>query len=104
MNAIIGKWVQAEGQPYAGLWFEFKADGSFSARYDAMSIDSGGTYTVTTNQIDMDQTSHTFGLVGHFKGIFEIEGDVLKLAMAGGTEQPRPINLDDARYYVKSKA
>lgn len=104
MDMIVGKWVQAEGQPYAGLWFDFKGDGSFSARYDAMSIDSGGTYHVDGQQIDMDQTSHTFGLVGQFKGIFEIKGDVLRLALAGGTEQPRPINLDDARYYVKSKS
>lgn len=104
MDPIVGKWIQDAGQPYAGLWFEFKVDGSFSARYDSMSIDSGGTYSVTGNQIDMDQTSHTFGLVGHFKGMFEIDGDVLKLALAGGAEQPRPINLDDARYYVKSKA
>jgi hypothetical protein len=101
MDTIVGKWIQEAGQPYAGLWFEFKADGSFSARYDAMSIDSGGTYRTEGKQIDMDQTSHTFGLVGSFKGLYEIDGRVLKLALAGGPQQPRPGNLDDARRYLK---
>lgn len=101
MNSIVGKWIQDAGQPYAGLWFEFRSDGSFSARYDAMSIDSGGTYTVNENQIDISQTSHTFGLVGSFKGLFEIEGNVLQMALASGSEKPRPDNLADARRYIK---
>ena len=101
MNSIVGKWIQDAGQPYAGLWFEFRTDGSFSARYDAMIIDSGCIYTVTDNQIDISQTSHTFGLVGSFKGLFEIQGNVLRMALASGSEQPRPDNLVDARIYIK---
>jgi len=104
MDSILGKWVQAEGQPYAGLWFEFNLDGTFSARYDAMSIDSGGTYIISGDQIDMDQTSHTFGLVGHFKGLLKIENDVLSLVLAGGPDQPRPVDFTDARRYNKSQA
>ena len=101
MNALVGKWVQDEGQAYAGLWFEFNPEGTFTARYDAMGIDSGGTYTIEGNNIDMEQTSHTFGLVGHFKGIFAVEGDSLKLALASGPDQPRPDQLDNAKLYSK---
>lgn len=101
MNALIGKWVQDQGQTYAGLWFEFKEDGTFTARYDAMAIDSGGTYLVEGSDIDMDQSTHTFGLVGHFKGKFSIEGNVLKLALASGPDQPRPTDLDAAKIYIK---
>ncbi len=101
MTAILGKWIQDETQPYPGLWFEFKEDGTFRAEFDAMGIVSGGTYTVTENQIDMDQTEHTFGLVGKFRGIFAVEGDLLKMAVASGSEQPRPTDLSEARIYDK---
>lgn len=101
MNIILGKWVQNEGQPYAGLWFEFKSDGTFLAQYDAMAIVSSGTYRVEGDFITMNQTSHTFGLVGEFKGLFAVEGDILKMALASGAGQPRPANLDNARLYQK---
>ena len=101
MNEIIGKWVQIEGQPYADLWFEFREDGTFSAEYDAMAITSGGTYTVSGDEIDMDQTAHSLGMVGAFAGRFEINADQLKMALAGGPGQERPANLDKARIYKK---
>lgn len=102
MNVIIGKWTQEVGQPYAGLWFEFMEDGTFKAQYDAMGIVSGGTYHIENNEIDINQTSHTFGLVGEFKGVFEIEGNTLKLALASSADQPRPANFQDARTYRKN--
>jgi len=101
MTAILGKWIQDETQPYPGLWFEFKEDGTFKAEYDAMGIVSGGTYSVHDDQIDMNQTEHTFGLVGQFRGIFAVEGDLLKMAVASGSEQPRPTDLSEARIYDK---
>lgn len=101
MSDIIGKWVQKEGQPYAGLWFEFKDDGTFEAVYEPMGIESGGAYTVDGDQIDMDQTAHTLGLIGEFKGLFAIEGDELTMSLAGAPGGDRPANLSDARIYIK---
>lgn len=102
MREIIGKWIQKEGQPYAGLWFEFKADGSFDAEYDAMGISSGGTYTAEDGLITMQQTAHTFGLVGEFKGRYAVEDDELQMSLAAGAGQDRPEDLSAARYYVKA--
>lgn len=101
MSDIIGKWIQIEGQPYEGLWFDFKPDGTFEAQYDAMGIVSGGTYETDGEKIDMDQTAHTFGLVGEFKGIFAIEDDILKLAVAASAGHNRPETLEEARKYRK---
>ncbi len=101
MTEIIGKWMQGPDQTYPGLWFEFKADGTFIAEYDAFGIISGGTYVINGKQIDMDQASHTFGLLGKFEGIFEIEEDVLRMAMSEGPQHPRPTDLSNARIYSK---
>ncbi len=101
MEAIYGKWVQVEGQPYAGLWFEFKEDGTFNAAFESMGIKSGGTYYVSGNEIDLDQNFHSLGMVGKFSGIFEIEDDELKLALASGPDQARPVNLEKARIYQR---
>ena len=102
MEDIIGKWVQAEGQPYEGLWFEFQPDGTFRAEYDPMGIISSGTYKVDGILIDMDQTAHTFGLVGEFKGRYDIEGDTLKMSLASTPEGERPEDLSNARLYKRA--
>ena len=65
---ILGKWVQIEGQPYPGLYFQFAEDGTFEAIYDAMRIVSSGVWQAQDGIIDMDQQEHTFGLVGKFEG------------------------------------
>lgn len=101
MKEILGKWVQRKDQPYAGLWFEFLADGTFLGEYSSMAIFSSGTYTVSGNQVDMDQTSHSFGMIGKFAGLFEIEDNAMKLAIASGAGQPRPDTLEQARIYIK---
>lgn len=101
MNEIVGKWVQVEGQPYEGLWFEFKEDGRFEAEYEPMGIVSSGTYEVEGDEITMQQKSHTFGLVGEFKGRFSIENGKMKLALPAGAGQERPENLSDARIYKR---
>ncbi|MEE4194947.1 MAG: hypothetical protein V2J07_07100 [Anaerolineae bacterium] len=101
MEKIIGKWTQIEGQAYAGLWFNFKEDGTFDAEYAPLGVVSSGTYEIDGNQIDMDQKKHTFGLLGHFRGIYEIDGDELKLALASGAGQERPTDLTGARIYKK---
>ena len=101
MSDLIGKWVQKEGQPYAGLWFEFGKDGQFEAQYEPMGIVSGGTYQVDGDEIIMQQTEHTLGLVGEFKGLVKIEGSELKMALAAGPGMDRPADLSDARGYIK---
>ncbi|MCD6475938.1 MAG: hypothetical protein J7K85_06690 [Anaerolineaceae bacterium] len=101
MKEILGKWIQRKDQPYAGLWFEFLEDGTFMGEYATMAIFSSGTYTVSGNHIDMNQTSHSFGMIGKFAGLFEIEDNVMKLAIAKGAGQPRPETLEQARIYIK---
>ena len=101
---ILGKWVQCDGQPYPGLYFIFKEDGAFEACYDALGIVSGGTYQTQCKQIDMDQTSHTFGLVGKFEGIYEIEENVLRMALVSAGEHPRPTGLDQAVVYQREES
>ena len=102
MSEIQGKWMQVEGQPYEGLWFEFKPDGSFEAQYQPMGIVSSGTYQVEEQTITMQQTAHTLGFVGEFKGLFEINDDGLKLAVAQGPGQDRPRDLSEARIYKRA--
>jgi len=101
MNEIIGKWVQIEGQPYEGLWFIFSPDGKFEAKYDPMGIESSGTYELAEGKIDMNQTAHTFGLVGMFKGVYSIADDILKMSIAASADHERPDTLNDARIYRK---
>ena len=98
---LIAKWIQNEGQEFPGLWFEFKEDGSFVAGYEALGIESGGTWTAEGNTIDIDQTYHTFGFISKTIGIFEIEGDQLKLEMV--TEDiPRPEVFGSPQLYTKA--
>jgi len=101
MKDIVGKWVQAEGQPYEGLWFEFKSDGTFEAQYEPMGITSSGVYKIHGDDIDMDQTAHTLGMVGEFKGIYQIEDDILKMALPSTPGGERPEDLSNARKYQK---
>lgn len=93
MESILGKWLQPKGQPFAGLWFEFKEDGTFKAYYPDMGIESSGTYTAADGLIDMDQTKHSFGLVGQFTGRYSVEGStmIMNLADPGGA---RPDGLE----------
>lgn len=101
MDRIIGKWAQIEGQPYPGLAFSFFEDGHFEAEYDAMGITSSGTYSINRNQIEMDQTQHSFGLVGLFYGCFEINENLLKLNVVAALGNERPNDLAGAVIYKK---
>ena len=65
-----------------------------------MGITSSGTYLVEGDVIHMDQTSHTFGLLGKFDGRFSIEDNALKLIF-GNPGEPAPEDLDKARLYLK---
>jgi hypothetical protein len=103
MADIIGKWVQAEGQPYHGLWFAFKDDGTFTAEYESMGIVSGGTYAVDGENITLQQTEHTFGFVGEFKGLIAIEENQLKMALVASPGEDRPVDLSGARIYIKEQ-
>jgi len=102
MENIIGKWVQSEGQAYAGLWFDFKEDGTFVAEYAPLGVVSSGTYEIDGQNIDMNQKKHTFGLLGHFKGIVTIDNNELKMALASGAGQERPVDFTGARVYTKA--
>lgn len=103
MSIITGKWVQEQGQAFEGLWFEFKSDGTFEAAYNPMGIESGGTYQIDGNHIDMDQTAHTLGMIGFFKGLFEIKNDKLFMALGSSPGGDRPEDLSGARIYVKEE-
>lgn len=104
MSEIVGKWIQPEGQPYQGLWFNFSDDGTFTAEYPSMGIASSGTYKVTGNKIEIDQAEHTLGLIGSFVGIFQINGNHLKMALSSGPGQPAPKNMDEARVYINESS
>jgi hypothetical protein len=101
MEKILGKWIQKPGQPYEGLWFEFKNDSTFEAQYEPMGIVSSGSFVVEGNQITMQQTAHTLGFTGEFKGLYKIEHEELIMALASGADQDPPEDLSDARIYQK---
>jgi hypothetical protein len=102
MSDILGKWQQPPGQPFPGLWFEFRPDGTFEANLEEMGVKSSGTYVAVDGQIEIDQTQHTLGLLGKFLGLYVIEGDTLTMTLSdpGG---PRPDGLDtkNKRIYKK---
>jgi hypothetical protein len=101
MSEIFGKWTQVEGQPYEGLWFKFNEDGTFEAQYEPMGIVSNGNYKTDGEKITMQQTSHTLGLVGEFKGLYIIEENQLRMTLASAPSGARPGDLTDARLYQK---
>lgn len=101
MQDLIGTWVQIDGQPYPGLAFTFNPDGSFSAAYEAMSISSSGVYKTDGALIEMNQTQHTFGLVGLFIGRYQVEGSRLLLNVVASGSQERPADLTGAVIYEK---
>jgi hypothetical protein len=100
MDPIIGKWQQPEGQPYAGLWFLFNADGTFTAEYSAMGITSGGTYHVAEDLIFINQSQHSLGMTGSFEGRFVIENDTLTMAL-GNPGEEAPADVIKGRLYHK---
>lgn len=102
MSEIWGKWQQPEGQAFAGLWFEFKTDGTFVARYEEMAIESTGTYTAANGLIDMDQTHHTLGLLGKFSGRYTVEGDTLVMNLGdAGAMRPDSLEGKNRRIYTR---
>ena len=105
MSEILGKWEMIKGQPFPGLWFEFKEDGTFRAELPRLvKIKSSGTYTVgDEGTIDMDQTKHTMGLIGAFTGLYSIEGDTLKMALSAVPGGPRPTDLSESRIYKRAE-
>lgn len=100
---ILGKWVMGTGEPFPGLWFEFKADGTFSAELPGMlSVKSGGTYEAHPDgTIEMNQTEHTMGLIGLFQGRYLVSGNTLKLSLSAAPGGPRPADLSQARIYQR---
>lgn len=104
MESIFGKWQQPEGQPFAGLYFDFQSDGNFSAHYDSMGITSSGTYTAQDGIIDIDQTGHTFGLIGKFLGRYAIDGDTLTMTLSDlDGARPESFEGKNKRIYIRIK-
>ncbi len=103
MAEITGKWVQADGQAYHGLWFAFNDDGTFTAEYEPMGIVSGGSYAVDGENITLQQTEHTLGFVGEFKGRIKIEENQLTMALVASPGEDRPEDLSGARIYIKEQ-
>lgn len=109
MHNLIGKWIQADGQPYQGLWFEFKEDNTFIAEYEPMGIFSSGTYSVSgtgnskDQKITINQIEHTLGLVGEFKGRISIDENKLRMALSASPGGDRPEDLTAARIYDKEE-
>lgn len=102
MNQLLGKWQQPKGQPFPGLVFEFRADGTFQALYDEMGITSSGTYAAADGLIELDQTQHTFGLLGKFLGFYAVEGDTLTMTLSDpGSPRPESIESKNKRLYQK---
>ena len=102
MSDIIGKWVLQEGM-MKGLWFEFKADGSYYSELPRLvKIKASGTYTTSEGGlIDTQQTSHSMNLVGKFSGRYSIVGDILKIIFGPVPGGPRPDDLSNAGSYKK---
>lgn len=59
-------------------------------------------YAVEDGTNTMQETTHTFGLVGEFKGRYAVEGNELQLEPAAGAAQDRPADLSEARHYLKA--
>ena len=103
MFDVIGKWVQSKGQPFEGLWFEFKEDMTFVAEYEPMGITSSGTYETDADQIIINQTQHTLDLTGEFKGLIAIKENRLLMALAASPGGAPPEDLSEARIYTKEE-
>jgi hypothetical protein len=103
MSNIIGKWV-LQGGMFDGLWFDFKADGTYQSELPRLlKVTASGTYAIVgEGLIDMQQAKHSMGMVGKFEGRFAIEGDTLTLAFSAAPGGPRPADLSGARVYKKS--
>ena len=99
-NPLIGKWQQPAGQPYAGHWLEFNLDGTFQTVYSEMGVTSSGTYIVSEDHVYLDQTQHTFCLLGKYEGRFRIDSASLLLSLNNICDKP-PVDLSQARLYLK---
>jgi len=102
MSNILGKWQQPQGQPFPGLWFEFRPDGTFGAALEEMGVTSSGTYQAGNGRIDMDQTQHTLGLIGRFQGLYAIAGDTLTMTLSDpGGACPESLDSKNRRIYKR---
>lgn len=102
MSDILGKWQQPKGQPFPGLWFEFRPDGTYEAVFEEMGVTSSGTYQAADGMIDINQTQHTLGLLGKFQGLYAIEGDKMTMTLSDpGDSRPENLDSKNRRLYKK---
>ena len=88
MQDLIGTWAQIEGQPYPGLAFTFTRTHIFCRlRNDEHHFQ--GTYTTDGELIELNQTQHSFGLIGLFVGRYQSGSTRLLLnVVASGSRTP----------------
>lgn len=106
-SKIIGKWKVTVGA-LAGFSYEFRKNGTFNADFPTYNVKSAGAFqvdeSVVPHKIDLDVTEHTYGdtAKGKLLGIFELEGDMLKMKL----NEPGKERWEDPNayfYYQKSE-
>lgn len=100
---LLGKWVEGADQTYPGLYFQFFEDGTYQAIYEALGVTSGGTWSSEGDLVYMDQTSHTFGMVGKYHGRYAIDGEKLRMHLVAEGEHALPADLSAAVIYDKTE-
>lgn len=101
---IVGKWV-LQTSNLKGLWFDFKADGTYYSELPRSSpVIASGTYQIKDGyMIDVMQTEHGMGIKGRFSGRYEVDGDTLKLVFNPVPGGARPVDLKKAGIYKREK-
>jgi len=101
MSKIVGKWQITVGV-LAGFTYEFKSNGSFTGEFPMYGIKFAGTYktdeSVTPHHVDLDVKEHNQGDIGKglVQGIFEVDGDMLKMKL----NEPNKGRWTDPSAYV----
>jgi len=91
MKDLVGRWRVAEGT-FAGLEYHFRDDGSFVMELAEFQVRGAGRYRVRAAErpfeIDIHFVQHSApeGL-GVVRGIFDIEGDQLKMKVGGFADE-----------------
>ncbi|HCL57086.1 MAG TPA: hypothetical protein DHW82_08785 [Spirochaetia bacterium] len=105
-SKIIGKWQITVGV-LAGFSYEFRENGSFNGELPMYNVKFSGTFktneSVTPHEIDIQVTEHTYGDggKGEVLGIFELDGDTLKMKL-NEPGKPRWTDINAYYYYQKS--
>jgi len=105
MKDLVGRWRVLDGT-FRGLEYEFRDDGSFEMKMAGVEVEAAGRYRVRAEEqpyeIDIHFVRHSspegLGLV---RGIFEVEGDRLRMKV-GGVHSERW--MDPNAYVIYARA